>query len=69
MLTFPLTLFQFIIPSLMIIRNAWSQPDATEFYVRGPNYMNDKVKVLSQEGAYNLLGVDLLLTDTKVSNS
>ena len=49
-----------------ITSNAWSQPDATEFYVRGANYMNDKVKVLSKQGAYNLLGVDLLLTDTKV---
>jgi hypothetical protein len=28
--------------------------------------MNDKVKVPSLQAAYNLLGVDLLLSDTKV---
>jgi hypothetical protein len=50
----------------MSCRNCWSQPDATEFYVRGLSYMTDKVKVPSQEAAYNLLGVDLLLSDMKV---
>lgn len=34
--------------------------------MRGLNYMNDKVKVPSLQAAYNLLGVDLLLSDTKV---
>lgn len=46
--------------------NCWSQPDSREFQVRGLNYMNDKVKVPSLQAAYNLLGVDLLLSDTKV---
>lgn len=48
------------------ISNCWSQPDATEFMVRGLRYMSDKLKVPSEPAAYSLLGVDLLLSEHKV---
>lgn len=42
--------------------NCWSDVDATTMKVRGPNYLEDKVKV-SAPGAYTLLGVDMVKSD------
>lgn len=39
---------------------AWSEPAAENFQVRGPTYLNDRVKNPSQESAFRLLTVDLV---------
>jgi hypothetical protein len=41
--------------------NCWEEPSAESFLVRGKTYLTDGKKVPSQESAYMLLGVDLLL--------
>lgn len=51
-----------------VTAHCWSQPDATTFKVRGPNYLTDKIKVNSKEGAYKLVGVDLFQTENRVEN-
>lgn len=43
---------------------AWSEPAAENFQVRGPNYLNDRVKVASEPSAFTLLSVDLVNTET-----
>jgi hypothetical protein len=39
---------------------AWSEPAAEAFNVRGPNYLKDRKKNPSQESAFRLLAVDLI---------
>ena len=39
---------------------AWSEPAAENFQVRGPNYMSDRKKVPSEPSAFTLLSVDLV---------
>ena len=43
--------------------NTWSQLDATELKVRGPNYLEDKVKVESNACMFEVLCFDLFYTD------
>jgi Protein ENHANCED DISEASE RESISTANCE 2, C-terminal len=43
--------------------NCWSKPDASEFLVRGPQYLMDKKKVPSEDYLFPCRGVDLFLTD------
>jgi hypothetical protein len=42
---------------------AWSEPAAENFSVRGPNYLKDKKKVTSEQSAFRLLTVDLINCD------
>ena len=46
--------------------NVFSDPDATAFQVRGPDYFNDKVKVASTPSVFKLAGLDLFLADEKI---
>lgn len=46
---------------LSTIRTYSSEPAASGFQVRGPNYQKDKGKVPSDESVFALLGVDNLL--------
>ena len=48
--------------------NCWSQPMCENFYVRGPNYLKDKVKIESGDFLWPVRGVDLFLTDTPPEN-
>jgi hypothetical protein len=49
--------------------NCWSEPEPTNFHVRGPKYLNDKVKVESGDFVFPVRGVDLFLTDTCPENA
>ncbi|GAX22875.1 hypothetical protein FisN_24Lh162 [Fistulifera solaris] len=44
--------------------NKWSDPDPSDFEVRGPNYLSDKKKIGSAEYLFPSRGLELLLTDT-----
>ncbi|KAG5182809.1 hypothetical protein JKP88DRAFT_195737 [Tribonema minus] len=44
------------------LSNCWEEPTSETFMVRGKQYLKDGKKVVSQEAAYMLLGVDLLLS-------
>jgi hypothetical protein len=48
--------------------SCWSVPPCTNFHVRGPNYLNDKVKVSSGEFLFPCRGCDLFLTDNAPIN-
>ncbi|OEU20050.1 hypothetical protein FRACYDRAFT_206765, partial [Fragilariopsis cylindrus CCMP1102] len=48
--------------------NCWSQPDCNNFYVRGSNYLKDRVKIESADFLWPVRGVDLFLTDTCPEN-
>lgn len=48
--------------------NCWSQPDCNDFYVRGRNYLKDRVKIESADFLWPVRGVDLFLTDTCPEN-
>jgi hypothetical protein len=41
-----------------VTANCWAEPDALAFKIRGPDYLEDKVKI-SSSAAYTLIGVDL----------
>ena len=43
--------------------NTWTPLDATELHVRGSNYLEDRVKVLSQPAMFEMLCFDLFYTD------
>jgi hypothetical protein len=45
---------------------AWSEPAAETFQVRGSNYLKDRAKVPSQESAFRLLTVDLVQADKPI---
>ena len=49
--------------------NCWSVPVPTNFKVRGPKYLSDKVKVPSEPFIFPVRGVDLFLTDTCPENA
>jgi len=46
--------------------NAWTEPAAETFNVRGPNYLKDKAKIPSREAAFRLLTVDMVQADKPV---
>lgn len=48
--------------------SCWSVPPCTNFHVRGPNYLKDKVKVSSGEFLFPCRGCDLFLTDNAPIN-
>jgi hypothetical protein len=48
--------------------NCWSEPVASNFHVRGPNYLKDKVKIESADFLFPVRGLDLFLTDTCPEN-
>jgi hypothetical protein len=56
--------YRFIPPPLRT--QAWSEPPAETFNVRGKNYMNDRVKVPSQPSAFRLFAVDLVNTEEPI---
>lgn len=47
-------------------QSCWSIPPSDIFYVRGPNYLEDKVKIPSDPGPLTCRGVDVWLTDNPV---
>lgn len=48
--------------------SCWSVPPCTNFHVRGPNYLKDKIKVSSGEFLFPCRGCDLFLTDNAPIN-
>lgn len=46
--------------------DAWAEPPADTFLVRGATYQKDKVKTLSESAAFRLLTVDLVNTETPI---
>jgi hypothetical protein len=46
--------------------NAWSEPAAESYCVRGPNYLSDRAKVPSENAAFRLLTVDIVQADEPV---
>lgn len=46
--------------------NAWSQPAAETFNIRGPTYLEDRNKIPSQEAAFRLLTVDMVQAEQPV---
>uniref|UniRef100_A0A7S3K2U6 PH domain-containing protein n=1 Tax=Aureoumbra lagunensis TaxID=44058 RepID=A0A7S3K2U6_9STRA len=44
-------------------RHCFSEPDAGFFRIRGPTYLEDKLKIASKPALFPLAGVDLFLTD------
>jgi hypothetical protein len=48
--------------------HCWSQLDATTFQVRGPNYLEDKVKEPSQPAMFDLMHFDILRSNDKIGN-
>lgn len=48
--------------------NCWSEPVCTNFHVRGPNYLKDKVKIESADFLFPVRALDLFLTDTCPEN-
>jgi Protein ENHANCED DISEASE RESISTANCE 2, C-terminal len=46
--------------------DAWTEPAAEKFSVRGPNYLSDSVKVPSEAAAFRLLTVDIVQADQPV---
>jgi hypothetical protein len=49
--------------------NCWSQPPPSNFHVRGPKYLKDKVKIESADFVFPCRGIDLFLTDTCPENA
>jgi Protein ENHANCED DISEASE RESISTANCE 2, C-terminal len=47
-------------------QSCWSIPSSDIFYVRGPSYLEDKVKIPSDPGPLTCRGVDVWLTDNPV---
>ena len=47
-------------PAPFLRTEAWSEPRASSFQVRGKNYMLDNKKICSEESAFQLLGVDMV---------
>ncbi|KAG7349439.1 DUF1336 domain containing protein [Nitzschia inconspicua] len=58
------TTYRFLPPPLRT--QAWSEPPAETFQVRGKSYMKDRVKVLSQPTAFRLFAVDLVNTEKPI---
>mmetsp|Transcript_23908 Transcript_23908/g.68066 ORF Transcript_23908/g.68066 Transcript_23908/m.68066 type:complete len:209 (+) Transcript_23908:375-1001(+) len=51
-------------PSLRL--DAWSEPAAETFHVRGANYLDDRAKAPSEEAAFRLLTVDMVQTEKPI---
>ena len=49
--------------------NCYSLPACENFYVRGPKYLKDRVKIESGDFLFPVRGVDLFLTDTPPENA
>jgi hypothetical protein len=45
---------------LPLRREAWKEAAASEYFVRGPTYLQDSVKVLSEDSIFQLWAVDLV---------
>lgn len=46
--------------------DAWSEPAAETFHVRGANYLNDRAKVPSEEAAFHLIAVDMVQAEKAI---
>lgn len=55
---------QFINEPSPLRQDAWSEPKASSFQVRGKNYMLDGKKIPSQDTAFKLLAVDMVHSST-----
>eukprot|EP01134_Creolimax_fragrantissima_P001300 CFRG1300T1 len=40
-------------------RSVWAEPDSSQFHVRGPNYLKDRVKIVAEKPVFHLVAVDL----------
>lgn len=49
--------------------NCWSEPVHHEFQIRGPNYLEDRKKVPSEQFLFPIRAVDLFLTDACPQNA
>lgn len=49
-------------------QHCYSQPDATTFQVRGPNYLHDRGKVAAGPAIFDLMHVDMFLSNDKIGN-
>lgn len=47
-------------------KNTWTPLDATQLVVRGPNYLQDKIKIPSEQAMFEMLCFDLFYTDYPV---
>jgi len=56
------------IPDCSNKTHCWTEPEAENFYVRGPNYLNDKKKVRSNPHLLPLRGAELFLTEESPEN-
>ena len=52
-----------------VTKHCWSDPSdrCTSFRVRGPNYLQDKVKIPSKEAPYKTVGLDLIKSEVSCS--
>lgn len=50
------------------ITNCWGESDPSDFRIRGPDYLQDRKKIPSDEFLFPIRGVDLFLTDTCPEN-
>jgi len=48
--------------------HCWSQLDATTFQVRGPDYLEDKVKISSEPAMFDLMHFDIFRSNDKIGN-
>mmetsp|Transcript_12143 Transcript_12143/g.21343 ORF Transcript_12143/g.21343 Transcript_12143/m.21343 type:complete len:489 (-) Transcript_12143:225-1691(-) len=62
-----LQLFRFEPPPLRV--EAWSEPSAETFLIRGKDYMKDRVKVASLLAAFRLFAVDLVNTERPIHSA
>ena len=56
------------IPAPLLQPSMWSEPDASNFKIRGKTYNQDKVKASSAPSLFKLLAVDLFETPEPTRN-
>jgi hypothetical protein len=52
------------LPPPMLRSDAWSEPPAENYSIRGKTYIKDKIKQPSKESAFQLFAVDIINVDT-----
>ena len=52
------------LPPPMLRSDAWSEPHAENYSIRGKTYIKDKIKQPSTEAAFQLFAVDIINVDT-----
>lgn len=49
--------------------STWKESEASNFKVRGPNYLDDNVKIRSKESKFKLLAIDLFEVSETTQNT